>query len=152
VETNWVKSGTCYAVLSKTPTLKPLTPITHENEGPGGQSAIHQKLKRIQQMDQQNSWTANAADNGNMITKIIIGPNPFETSIAFEIDCVNSKHLIIRMTDARERIVKMFSWFVVKGANVTTFNEMESLEAGIYCLDVMDLEGELLLTTEVVKN
>ena len=125
---------------------------THENEGSNGQSAIHRKLKRISQLDDQNAWAANPVENGSMITKIIIRPNPFVTSIAFEIDCINGKHLIIRMTDEQERIVKMFSWFVVKGANVTTFNEMDNLAPATYRLDVMDLEGELLFSTEVVKK
>ena len=87
-----------------------------------------------------------------MITKIIIRPNPFETFIALEIECTQSKNLIIRMADEQGRIVKMFSWFVVKGANVTSFNEMDSLEPGTYGLDVMDLEGELLFNTDLVKK
>lgn len=150
MRTSSLQTGTQLAIYSKTPTLKPLTPFTRTLEN--SQVAIHQKLKRILKLDEQNSWTAKPGDNGSMITKIIIRPNPFVTSIAFEIDCINSKNLIIRMTDEQERIVKMFSWFVVKGANVTTFNEMETLSAGTYCLDVMDLEGELLFSTEVVKK
>ncbi len=114
-----------------------------------GAVSMHQKLRRMSQLDQQNSWTANPEES--MITKIIIRPNPFETFIAMEITCVQSKHLIIRISDGKERIVKMFSWFVVKGANVSTFNEMDSLMSGEYCLDVMDLEGELLFSTELVK-
>lgn len=125
---------------------------SHESAPGNGQFPIHQKLKRILQLDNENSWSANPEESSSMITKIIIRPNPFETFIALEIECVQSKHLIIRMTDLHDRIVKMFSWFVVKGANVTSFNEMDSLEAGNYCLDVMDLEGELLFSTDLIKK
>jgi hypothetical protein len=124
---------------------------SYERQTGNGQVSVQEKLKRISQLDQQNTWTANE-ESGSMITKIIIRPNPFETFIALEIHCVHSKHLILRMTDNNDRIVKMFSWFVVKGANVTTFNEMDSLLAGEYCLDVMDLEGELLFSTELEKK
>lgn len=117
---------------------------THENTAGNGQVSIHRQLSRILQ--------DNPEENGNMITKVIIRPNPFESFIALEITCVQSKNIIIRMTDGQERIVKMFSWFVVKGDNVTTFNEMGTLTPGSYCLDVMDHEGELLYSTEVVKN
>lgn len=130
--------------------MKPLTHLdsTHENGSGKVDVSIRRQLKRIS----QNSWSSNPEENGNMITKIIIRPNPFETFIALEIACVQSKHLIIRMTDSEERIVKMFSWFVVKGDNVTSFSEMDALNCGPYYLDVMDLEGELLFSTEVVKK
>ena len=125
---------------------------SHESAPGSGQFPIHQKLKRILQLDNENSWSANPEESISMITKIIIRPNPFETFIALEIECTQSKNLIIRMADEQGRIVKMFSWFVVKGANVTSFNEMDSLEPGNYCLDVMDLEGELLFNTDLVKK
>jgi hypothetical protein len=146
VKTSGVKTGTGYAINRKTQQVKPLT----RSDNP--QETIHRQLNRLVQIDQQNAWTANPEENGNMITKVIIRPNPFETFIALEITCVQSKNIIIRMTDAEERIVKMFSWFVVKGDNVTTFNEMGSLAVGAYSLDVMDLEGELIFSTEVVKQ
>lgn len=134
--------------------MKPLTKSdnAHENKALNGQVSIHRKLNRLLRQESANSWTANPEENGNMITKVIIRPNPFETFIALEITCVQSKNIIIRMTDAEERIVKMFSWFVVKGDNVTTFNEMGSLAYGTYSLDVMDIEGELIFSTEVVKK
>jgi hypothetical protein len=152
VRTSRVKTGTGYAIIRKKH-VKPLTQSanTHENRA-DGQVSIHRKLNRLLQQDAQDTWSANPEENGNMITKVIIRPNPFETFIALEITCVQSKNIIIRMTDAEERIVKMFSWFVVKGDNVTTFNEMGSLAAGVYGLDVMDLEGEVIFSTEVVKK
>jgi hypothetical protein len=146
VKTSGVKTGIGYAINSKTKQVKPLTRSDNTHE------TIHRKLTRLVQHDKQNTWMANPEENGNMITKVIIRPNPFETFIALEITCVQSKNIIIRMTDSEERIVKMFSWFVVKGDNVTTFNEMGPLAAGVYNLDVMDLEGEVIFSTEVVKK
>jgi hypothetical protein len=153
VKTSRVKTGTGYAINRKKH-VKSLTQPnnTHENKAVNGQVSIHRKLNRLLQRDAPGSWSATPEENGNMITKVIIRPNPFETFIALEITCVQSKNIIIRMTDSAERIVKMFSWFVVKGDNVTTFNEMGSLAAGVYSLDVMDLEGELIFSTEVVKH
>jgi len=131
--------------------LKPFS-RTLEGFAQNGPVTLHQQLRRILRLDQQNSWTARREEAGSMITKIVIRPEPFETYIALEITCVQSKHLIIRISDGQDRIVKMFSWFVVKGANVTTFNEMDSLTGGNYCLDIMDLEGEILFSTELVKQ
>lgn len=131
--------------------LKPLSfERTHEKDAPEGQHAIHRQLNRL--LHPMQPGGTSPEDNGNMITKVIIRPNPFESSIALEVICVQSKHIIIRMTDEDDRIVKMFSWFVVKGDNVTTFNEVDTLCAGIYTLDVMDLEGELIYSTELIKK
>jgi hypothetical protein len=153
VKTSRLKTGTGLAINRKKH-VKPLTQSdnTHENTAANGQVSIHRKLKRISQLDQQDSLTANPEENGNMITKVIIRPNPFETFIALEITCVQSKNIIIRLTDMQERIVKMFSWFIVKGDNVTNFSEIGTLTPGAYRLDVMDLEGELIFSTEVVKK
>ena len=130
----------------------PFNPFNRTRETPIRPVSVQEKLKRMLQLDEENSWTAKPGQAACMITKIIIHPNPFESFLAMEITCVQSKHLIIRVTDSDERIVKMFSWFVVKGTNVSTFNEMDSLSAGHYCLDIMDLEGELLFSTELEKR
>lgn len=133
-------------------TLKPLTfGNTHENNAPEGQNAIHRKLNRLLSPAMQTSWVA-PDENGNMITRVIVRPNPFESSIALEVTCVQSKHIIVRITDEEERIVKMFGWFVVKGDNVTIFNEDDTMGTGCYNLDVMDLDGELLFSTELIKG
>lgn len=134
--------------------MKPFNQVnrTREAHALNRPKSIHEKLQRILQTEEQNSWAAGPDDNSSMITKVIIRPNPFDAFIALEIHCVQSKHLIIRMTDEGDRIVKMFSWFVVKGANVTTFTEMESLAPGTFFLDVMDREGEIMFSTELVKK
>lgn len=134
--------------------MKPLIEAdqTHVNTE-NGNAFIHQKLNRILQIDRDHNTAAEpVSENVTMISKVTVRPNPFGSAIVMEVNCKQSKHIIIRMTDDKERIVKMISWFVVKGANVTSLSELDHLAAGIYCLDVMDQEGELLFTTDVEKK
>jgi hypothetical protein len=117
--------------------------------------SVRQKLSRILQVDQpvqSMNTTAGTTNKGFMITKVVARPNPFFTSITLDVACIHSKHVIVRMFDEEERIIKMFSWFLVKGINVTTINEVGALTIGAYCLDIVDLEGDLLFSTQLTKG
>jgi hypothetical protein len=137
--------------------VKPLTNNTQpERTGSGTvRSSIHQKLNRILHIDQPGDLVNphfETENNGAMITKVVCRPNPFHTSITLDVTCGQSKHVIVRMFDDHERIIKMFSWFLVKGINVTTMNEVSGLVAGTYLLDIVDLEGDLLYNTKINKS
>lgn len=135
--------------------MKPLA-INHLQSYSGiSRLTIHQKLQRILQLEKYENVNDQLTDNAIhqiMITKVVAKPNPFLTSITLDVACEQSKHVIVRMFDMDEKIVKMFSWFLVKGLNVTTINEMENLKEGSYQLDIVDLEGELLYTTQLAKT
>jgi hypothetical protein len=87
-----------------------------------------------------------------MITKVIARPNPFFTSITLDVVCEQSRHTIVRMFDMDNRIVKMFSWYLVKGTNVTTINELNSLSGGTYFVDLIDTEAKVLFATHLRKE
>jgi hypothetical protein len=89
--------------------------------------------------------------NDDMITKVIARPNPFYTSVTLEVACEHSRHTIVRMTDAESRIVKLFSWYLVKGSNVTTITEMGAMHPGGYVIDILDNEGNSLFNTALTK-
>jgi hypothetical protein len=117
-------------------------------------SSIRQRLNRILQMDQAHVDNA-PADNSNaatMIPKVIVRPNPFFTSITLDVTASAGKHVIVRMFNEEEKIVKMFSWFLVKGINITNIGETEMLPIGNYSLDFIDLEGEILYSTQLTKG
>jgi hypothetical protein len=88
----------------------------------------------------------------NMITKVTARPNPFFTSITLDVICEQSRHTIVRMFDQDNRIVKMFSWYLVKGTNVTTINELNSLSGGTYYVDMIDSEARVLYATNLRKE
>jgi len=87
-----------------------------------------------------------------MITKVTARPNPFFTSITLDVVCEQSRHTIVRMFDMDNRIVKMFSWYLVKGTNVTTINELNSLSGGTYFVDLIDSEARVLYATHLLKE
>ena len=150
------------AFISQT-IIKPLLviPLSH-NHNQEKQKAeknavlMRQKLSRILQIDQtaqsENHGSSEALNSEIMIPKVVVRPNPFFTSITLDVTCVIGKHVIVRMFDEDDRIVKMFSWFLVKGINITNISEVEFLPTGVYSLDIVDLEGDVLYSTNISKG
>ena len=94
----------------------------------------------------------NAEKNNIVITKVQVRPNPFFTAITLDVASEQSRHTIVRMYDMEGHIVKMFSWFLVRGTNVTNIQEVNLLSEGTYHLDMIDNEGKLLYSTNVTKE
>jgi hypothetical protein len=46
----------------------------------------------------------------------------------------------------------MFSWYLVKGTNVTSINELGNLEKGSFLLDIIDNEGAVLFSSRIKKE
>ena len=117
---------------------------------------MQQKLNRILRIDSSgNPMTEPITENvitGIMIIKVVAKPNPFLTAVTLDVTCAQSKHVIVRMFDGEEKIVKMFSWFLVKGINVTTINDINGLYAGAYTLDIIDLDGDVLYSARLQKS
>jgi hypothetical protein len=119
------------------------------------QVVIQQQLNRLLQtaspVEPANNNCVNDKKN-SVITKVLIRPNAFFTAITLDVASEQSRHTIVRMYNLEGRIVKMFGWFLVRGTNVTSINEINSLLEGTYYLDMIDNEGNLLYSTNVTKN
>jgi hypothetical protein len=117
------------------------------------QLAIQRQLSRLLAPVSNTTDCANDTDKKNIvITKVVIRPNKFFTAMTLDVSSEQSRHTIVRMYDTDGHIVKMFSWFLVKGTNVTSINEINALTEGMYHLDMIDNEGKLLYSTNVTKE
>jgi hypothetical protein len=56
------------------------------------------------------------------------------------------------MFDEKGKIVKMFSWYLVKGTNVTAINELGNLSNGMFLIDIIDNEGNVLFSQKIPKE
>ena len=87
-----------------------------------------------------------------MITKVTVRPNPFYTVLTLDVACDSNRNIIVRMFNEAGKIVKMFSWYLVKGTNVTSINELSNLENGLFLLDIIDNEGMVLFSSKIKKE
>lgn len=104
--------------------------------------------------------TGNGSDNTatlplnkyTMITKVTVRPNPFYTVLTLDVACDTNRNIIVRMFNEAGKIVKMFSWYLVKGTNVTSINELSNLDNGLFLLDMIDNEGTVLFSSRITKE
>ena len=87
-----------------------------------------------------------------MSLKVTTRPNPFFTSITLDVTCDQNRQIIVRMFDEAGKIIKMLSWYVMKGSNVTSINDLNILNNGEYYLDIIDTEGTVLFNTMLSKK
>ena len=87
-----------------------------------------------------------------MMMKVTTRPNPFFTSVTLDVTSDQNRHIIVRMFDEAGKIIKMLSWYVMKGSNVTSINELNVLTTGQYFLDIIDSEGTVLFNTILNKE
>lgn len=87
-----------------------------------------------------------------MSMKVTTRPNPFFTSVTLDVTCDQNRYIIVRMFDEAGKIIKMLSWYVMKGSNVTSINELNMLSNGQYFLDIIDTEGTVLFNTMLSKQ
>ena len=85
-------------------------------------------------------------------TQIMAHPNPFLSCITLEIETAKPGSSIVYLFDTDGKIVKMLSWDLKKGMNITRLNDLDKLINGIYFLDVIDELGQVMHSLKVVKE
>lgn len=118
-------------------------------------TASDKTFNRIPETSKQDKIGATAiplAKTDKMITKVTVRPNPFYTVLTIDVTCNSNRNIIVRMFNEGGRIVKMFSWYLMKGTNVTAINELGNLGNGKYLLDIIDNEGTVLFSIQLNKE
>ena len=87
-----------------------------------------------------------------MIKEVLVNPDPFTREFTLEISCSENLHAIVRLINADDRIIKLFSWYLLKGANITSIDDINFTVSGKCRLDVMNKEGKLLHTIDVTQS
>jgi ApbE superfamily uncharacterized protein (UPF0280 family) len=112
-------------------------------------------FNRLLKSDDESVYPGTASEpvkQTQMITKVTVRPNPFHTVLTLDVSCDQNKQVIVRMFNEDGRIIKMFSWYLVKGTNVTAVNELGNLSSGQFVVDIIDNEGEILFSTKLEKK
>lgn len=86
-----------------------------------------------------------------MTTQISVYPNPFGSTLSFEVVVQQDESVIVRMLDQKQRIIKLMSWSLKKGTNKTSFDDLDELPSGNYYIDITGSEGKTLFNTKLVK-
>lgn len=72
---------------------------------------------------------------------VTIRPNPFTSAISISITTERETSLDIRLTDINGRTIKKISQSAKKGISMITFGGLEQLSAGVYIVEVTDMNA-----------
>jgi len=79
-------------------------------------------------------------------------PNPFTSNVILEIVSERPCHAIVRLYDECGKFIRILSWSMARGRNITMLRDLDGLEDGHYLLDAVDTEGNTLHKLELVKR
>lgn len=79
-------------------------------------------------------------------------PNPFTSNIIVEVVSEQQAHTIVRLYDHYGRFIRIISWDMAKGRNITMFRDLEELEDGTYVLDAVDSMGNTQYKVDLIKR
>ena len=79
-------------------------------------------------------------------------PQQFDHSINIEIIAENESHCIISLTNQKGRIRVMVGVNLSQGLNNIVVDKVETLETGLYRLQVKNTEAKILYYTELIKQ
>ena len=79
-------------------------------------------------------------------------PNPFTSNIIVEVVSEQPAHAIVRLYDHFGRFIRIISWDMAKGRNITMFRDLDDLEDGTYMLDAVDAMGNTLYKSDLIKR
>jgi hypothetical protein len=87
-----------------------------------------------------------------MATNVSVYPNPFETALSLEVFVEENEETIVRMVNNDQKIIKMLSWNLQKGTNKTSWDDLGSLPAGNYFVEIRNMEGKNMFSTKLIKK
>ena len=85
-------------------------------------------------------------------SKMLVQPNPFLSSITVEVMAEQDNQGIVRLADKHGKIIKMLFWNFKKGMNITRLSNLDQLANGLYLLDIIDTQGQVLHKTQLTKE
>lgn len=88
-----------------------------------------------------------------LTTEISVFPNPFDHFIFLEVSCDESFDCVILLSDLGPgKIIRMMGASLNMGLNRLSLDDLQSLDAGHYQLDIKTVDGEVLYQTMLIKQ
>jgi hypothetical protein len=88
-----------------------------------------------------------------LTTEISVFPNPFDHYVMLEVTCEEALDCIILLADLGPgRIIRMMGAGLKNGVNRLSLDDLQSLSAGQYQLDIKTVAGDTLYQTMLIKS
>lgn len=102
----------------------------------------------VDQINEEKKVAATA----NVLNKISIRPTPFSSTVTVELGIDTNEHVIVRMTDSKGTILRLFGWHLITGTNVTSISGLSSIKPGEYTIEVLNHLGVIIFKQTIIKG
>lgn len=85
------------------------------------------------------------------VSGVRVTPNPFAGNLEFRLYSETTQNIIVRLVNQQGKIAVQEKYSAQKGSQVFNLNNLGKLPVGLYMAEVVNGNGERLLTTRVVK-
>ncbi|MBL0134079.1 MAG: T9SS type A sorting domain-containing protein [Chitinophagaceae bacterium] len=109
---------------------------------------------RILQIDIDGKFTYSNIEiikAGNVKGSYAISPNPFQNQFSIQLSSDKEQTAVVKLVDMNGKTVKYTNWTLNKGLNNTQIQSLQSLNNGIYMVEVTGTDGSILARTKMVK-
>lgn len=87
-----------------------------------------------------------------MNLKIAVAPNPFATEITVTVHLGFHTTAIVTLLNDEGKILRMASWTLLEGSNKFAFNDLATVPAGVYHVEVNLLDNDHKESVILIKN
>lgn len=127
--------------------------ILNEVEKTGTVPMILQRMRESSEKERdRNSETVSAYNSIKGGSSLSIRPALVQDRVNIEMAMNNNQHVILRMIDNEEKVVRMVGWYLLRGTNATALFDLQELKAGDYRIDIMDADGGIINSGKIRKN
>lgn len=127
--------------------------ILNESEKTGTVPMILQRLRESSEKEPViNSAPVSAYNSIIGGSSLSIRPALVQDRLNIEMVMNNNQHVILRMIDHEERVVRMIGWYLLRGTNATALFDLGKLAAGDYRIDIMDADGGIINSGKIKKK
>jgi len=74
------------------------------------------------------------------------------SSIIIDITAPDNRNTIVRMMNRERKIIKIYSWYLMKGRNITTIKNYDELETGWYIFQIMKIGGDIIYSGRITLS
>ena len=74
------------------------------------------------------------------------------SSIIIDITSPDNRNTIVRMMNRERKIIKIYSWYLMKGRNITTIKNYDELDTGWYIFQIMKIGGDIIYSGRITLS
>ena len=74
------------------------------------------------------------------------------SNIIIDVTSPDNRNIIVRLLNSEKKIIKTYSWYLMRGRNITSIKNYDQLESGLYKLQIMKIGGDIIFSSQLTLS